>query len=259
MSETEDEPTESARPALVKLTNDINEQRERFLSGLSSRREIVEFGQALTIRTLGEVPDRFYAELARELRFPLDEEQSVFIAALLDDESRARELDPEKAAELRQEIWMLMIYPASHRALRKLRKSAGEYLDNPEGGPGNHAAALQRHIAMRPALDELDRKQRSVLESVLDGFDDRDEIVEWSSEMELATHGEIPDHFVVRCYKEHPTSLFLTADNDIGKRWRELFAATYLLPYFNRGVRDLSGRAGEIPAAERQEKEVPLA
>lgn len=260
MSAEADEPTQSARPALVKLTNDVNELHGRLMAGLDSRRDIVEFSQQLTIRTLGEIPDSFYEELARELRFPVGSDQSPFIASLLHGSARDRDMREDAVDDLRREVWMQVVYPAFHRAMRKLRKDAGEYIDDPQGGPGNHAASLQRYIAMRPALDELNHKQEEVLQACLDGFEDRDAIVEWTSDLELATHGEIHEDFAPRCYKESSATLILTApDNAVAARGRELFAATYLLPYFNKGVRDLAGRAGEQPATERQEMEVPLA
>lgn len=247
----ETEPTESTRPALTKLSMDIKSEQEYLLGGLSSKRDLVEWLQRLTVRTLGEVPDAFYEGVAREMRFAFKGGESTFVRAMVAD----GEVSEKAAKNLRREVWRAVIHPANHRALRKLRKSAGEYLDNPEGGPANHAATFQRHIAMRPSLDELDRQQQGVLADLFDGLDDRDAIIEWAKDVELATHGEITEGFAQRCFDEPSTSAVLTAgdDREVYQRARELFAATYLIPYFNRGVRDLSGRTGERPDAERQD------
>jgi hypothetical protein len=67
----------------------------------------------------------------------------------------------------------------------------------------------------------------------------------------LATHGEIDETFIARCVREPSTRTVLLEDS--AREARELFAAHYLLPMFNAGVRDLAGRSGEAPKAERQE------
>jgi len=51
----------------------------------------------------------------------------------------------------------------------------------------------------------------------------------------------------------------LTSARAVDKRARELFCAHHLIPQFNRGVRDLAGRAKEQPDAEKQERETPYA
>jgi len=156
----------------------------------------------------------------------------------------------------------VLLGTSGHRALRELRDDAGEYLDKDasrSSSESTHDPSLQRYIAMRPALDELERYQQTALEDLLDGLEDRGAILEWGDDLELATHGELSESFVERCYRERATASLLTSEEPEQTRARELFAAYYLIPVYNRGVRDLANRAGEQPDDERQDRETPFA
>lgn len=265
------EPESSYRPSLVKLTNDISEIQGEVLSGFPSRRDVLIWLQRLTVRTLGEVPQSFYWSLARQFRLDIastpgwDDEQidqPVLLAGLMDSGARTRELEPEVVDELRERIVASMIRPSYHRAFRSLRKGAGEYIDESDDDT-EHNPARQRHIAMRPALGELDRRQEDTLTAILAGLDDSAAILRWGERVELATHGELnatdkPEwvsssvdvDLITRAHREPQTRELLTSSSEDLRPARELFAAVHLIPAFNKGVRDMAGRAGELPDTE---------
>jgi hypothetical protein len=212
-------------------------------------------------RTLGEVDTEFYAELATQFRGVWhDERERVLLSAMLTDQARLLEMTPDAAEEIRSRIAVTVIEPAFFRGFRSLRKSATEYVDDSEGGSSgaDHDPAKQRYVAMRPVLNEIDNYQRIAVEALLAGFIDDDAIRRWCSLLELATHGELADDFVMRCVREESTSALLTATEPTAgqQRARELFAATHLLPAFNNGIRDLRARAKEEADPDRDPLEV---
>jgi hypothetical protein len=250
---------QSRRPALVKLVIDVTDLEQELLDGFRSRRDVLEWSRRLTARTLGEVPTRWYLELARQFRgLPADGSERALMSALLDPAVRTRDLDEGAAAELRARIAAEAIRPAAHRALRQLRADAGEYIDDEGDSVSKHDPRLQRFIAMRPALDELEVFQQRALSRLLAGFDSREEIMDWGSDLELASHGEVSERTVERAVNEPSTRRMLCSDRDVDKRARELFAARYLVPAFNRGVRDLAGRTAEQPeSGQTSDTEAP--
>lgn len=250
---TDEEGIETYRPSLRKLTIDIRSMREEVEAGFPSRSDVLKWEQRLTVRTLGEIPMQFYEGLARQFRIDRQPErdgrrrQGALLAALLTESARRRELNEETARELRERLVATYLTPAFHRAFRQLRKSAGEYIEKSDSA--GHDPSSQSFIAMRPSLDEIDADQNRALTAVLDGLGDRSEILSWLEDVELATHGESDPGFGERCYKEPSTAQLLTSGED-KRAARELFAGFHLLPAFNRGVRDLVGRTGELPEVE---------
>ncbi len=258
MTEIESEVLESHRPALQKLALDLRDLREELLGGFESRRDVLEWSQRLTIRTLGEIDQRWFLEIARQFR---GDPEGALLSALLVPSCRDRDLEPDAVDELRQRIAATLLGPSEHRALRRLRDSAGEYLDDSEtsSGSSRHDPSIQRYIAMRPALDELERYQQETLATCLDGISDRREILEWGESLELATHGELSETFLERCYREPSTSSMLTSTAPADERARELFSAHHLIPAYNSGVRDLADRAGEQPDGKTERAEPEFA
>lgn len=251
---------ESRRPALVRLSLDVEELVSDMETGFQSREEVLRWARRMIPRTLGEIPTEFYRELSKQFGGVIDDDRErTLLAALLVDRERTLEMDTEAVDQLRQRLAVHIIEPAYRRAFRALRNSATEYVDDGDSSSDSeHDPARQRYIAMRPVMDELDQYQRVGVDCLLAGLEDRDGIRRWGTVLELATHGELPEGFVRRCTEEQSTRTLLTAENpSLGQqRARELFAATFLLPAYNRGVRDLRDRAKEEANAERQETEV---
>ena len=243
----------SYRPALVKLVEDIQESEQALLRGFDSRRAILLWTQQLAVRTLGEMPQDWFHQMARQFRgVPSSAHERTLVSALLRPHYRMRPMPEAKAQEFRRQLSAKTIRPAAHRAFRELRADAGEYVA--DGTDDQHAPGRQQYVAMRPSVHELHENQRTTLVRLLDGFNSRESILEWGHDLELATHGEMDEEFVTRCYGERSTRTLLTSTESADRRGRELFAAHYLIPVFNRGVRDLAGRAKEQADEEREER-----
>jgi hypothetical protein len=249
--------TETVRPSLVSLAIEIRELETELLDGLDSRREVLEWCQRVIVRTLGSVDDRVFRGVARHFGDPYDGEGPL-LGAMLTEDSRERPLDQATARDLRERFLASYVGPGFREAFVALRKGAGEYLEPAKEGDA-HRPDGQRWIAMRPSLSELDRYQRETLGRCLAGFEDSGEILEWSTAVTLATHGEASDGFLERCYSERGTRELLLGDDSASGSAREHFAAFHLLPKFNRGARDLAGRSGELPDRERTDDKIPMA
>jgi hypothetical protein len=260
---------ESRRPALVRLCLDVEELVEELMSGFGSRSEVLRWARRMVPRTLGEIETSFYESFAGEFRAAgtrgagriedVDEER-VLLSALLDGSSRSRDVPPDAVVDLRRDVATEVIDPAFRRAFRQLRKSATEYIDSEDSSETDTDPDKQRYIAMRPALDELDEYQRRAVDAVLDGLEDVDQLRRWTTLVELASHGEVRDDVLRRSVREESTRSLLTESDatDAQGRARELYVAFYLLPAFNRGVRDLRDRAKEEPDADRARKPAPM-
>jgi hypothetical protein len=253
--------TSSRRPSLVKLVQDVRGLESELIAGFGSRAAVLRWSQRLTVRTLGEVPTDWYEDLADHFQgSPSGADERVFLSALLDAMARTRPVADREAEELRRQLVAQTVRPAAHRAFRKLRKDAGEYVDSEKSATASgHDPERQRYIAMRPSLDDIEAYQQRSLNKLLEGFGDREEILAWGHDLELATHGEIESEFVTDCYTETRTRRVLIGESYADARARELFAATYLIPEFNAGVRDLAGRVKEIPDAESGDDNFPSA
>lgn len=264
----DEDALESHRPSLLRLTKDaeaiISGAQDlpghvgfngTLIDGFPSREDVLWWLQAVCVRTLGQIEMRFVSSVGDQfvgVGGPRSQEP-VLLSALLDDDTRdSPDIDAAAAEDVRMRIAAEIILPAYHRAFRHLRKDANEYIDDlPSNDSEEHRSLKQRYIAMRPALDEMDAWQTRVLSRALDGLADRAAIIEWTQWIELATHGEMWEGFPRRCFKEDSTVEMLTGDQDRDRRARQAFAAGYLLPMFCLGVRDMSGKAGELPREEQ--------
>jgi hypothetical protein len=291
VDEDPEEAVSSRRPALRKLTEDLTERRRELRAGFgpgdgrSARRNVLEWLRKVAVHALGEVPMSVYSAFGREFRRPGS--GGPLLEALLVAESRTGDLyeREESARELRRRLDARVLQPAYDRAFQSLRNDAGEYVGETEDpSAAGHNPAKQRYIAMRPTLNEIEVDQRVALERFIAGFDDETEILEWGDRLEHATHGEpvvdSDDGFVTRAVSEpgirevllgNPSpalrdTLREAADSsgreardafDLLETAREGLAAYYLLPAFNRGVRDLVGRTGEEPGARREHTDDP--
>lgn len=247
-------PSDVYRPALVTMSRDVQELVAELRGGLEDEAEAVRWLRRATIRTLGELDVEVYDGFSRQMRG----EQGLLIAALVVPAQRRRRVPEDVETAVRERLAARYVLPAYHRAFRRLRKDATEYADEADEGD-LHDPERQNFTAMRPALDELATWQERALESLLEGFDERGDVLEWAEDLELATHGEIPETFAMRCYHEESTVAVLLGDDKVSERARRQIAVHHLLPRFRAGVRTLSRRAGEVAAAEREEREVTYA
>jgi len=269
----DDDDSGTWRPSLVKLTSDLRDMREELMDGFETISEILWWMQRLTVRTLGQLPQSLFHRFGRQVRVNFSRpEGSPLVRALLIPAHRPERedcpLNHARTTEFRESFAAETITPAFEEAFRDLRSESTEYVDDSEGSDdADHDPLSQRHVAMRPALDELERWQRKALGPVIGESSDlqeRGDILEWLEGVALATHGEPIqvlegsdlarlEDFGSRCYQERTTARLLLSGPE-NQAARELFAARFLLPAFNRGVAVLAGRAGELPDAEREER-----
>jgi hypothetical protein len=252
--------SETVRPALVSLTRETQQLEAELLDGFSTRRELLEWSQAVSVRTLGVIEDRVWRELGSQFAGDGGREGTL-LRALLDPSAvrrRGSDIPDATRQEERERFIAAFIAPAFREAFRHLRKDAGEYV-SPGEELDPHDPRNQNHIAMRPSLSEIDRYQSSTLAELLDGFSAPRELLEWSDRLTLATHGETGEGFLERCYLERSAREVLLGESETSRRAREHFAAYHVIPRYNAGIRDLAGRSAEIPDAERKETGVPMA
>ena len=252
--------TETVRPALVSLARETQQLEAELLEGFSRRRELLEWSQAVSVRTLGVIEDRIWRKLGSQFASDGGREGTL-LKALLEPRAvrrRGSVISDGTRQELRERFIAAFIAPAFREAFRHLRKDAGEYV-SPGEELDPHDPRNQQHIAMRPSLSEIDRYQEETLAELLDGFGSSREILEWSDRITIATHGETGEGFLESCYLEESARAILLGETDADRRAREHFAAYHVIPRFNAGIRDLAGRSAEIPDAEREEKGVPMA
>lgn len=251
----------SVRPSLQRLTLDahdlIHGNPKRDVPGLEDgfvdRAELLRWEQQLAVRSLGEVPMFIYQGIASQLSSSNDR---PLTKALLNDP----EMSSTTAVHWRTRVRERVVLPAFDRAFRQLRKSATEYVEGADQDDAHHPLK-QRYIAMRPSLDELNKWQTHALDEVLnegDGLEDRGAILDWTSVIINATHGEpiqlrdgetIPvSAFLARIHDRDPWAELLTEPDR--QRVRETWVARFLIPSFNAGVRELLGTSGEVAYKE---------
>lgn len=257
---TMSESPRSRRPAERQLITQFEAERESLIEGFENRKAVLRWGQRIAVRSLGQIPQNRFHQLAKEFVPDGDNIEGVLLSALLMPESRSRNMDDDVATGLRKRWAAEVLGPVQVRAFRDLRKDAGEYVGESEKenrrGAGYQPA--KQSFMMRPSLSELDKHQSAALERVLGGLEDRDEILKWGDELTSATRGEPidpdrpPGSFIPKAYRELSTVDLLTLQTDSYARARQAFIAHWLLPAFNRGVRDLTGRTAEEPGDESE-------
>lgn len=251
----EDGESASVRPATVTLARDVRALLDDLEGGFASEREIVAWLGRIVTRTLGEIEERVLTDIARQLR---GDTHGPLVAAFLVPAARDRdEITEDVARELRESFRATFLLPALHRAYRDLRKDATEYGAGGEKASrndgGDTTPGKQSFIAMRPALNEIERYQQTALEALLAGFGSTADLLSWGELLEIATDGEIPEDFAAKCYREKGARSTLLGDEPDDERARLIFAAWFILPLFRKGVRSRRRRAGEVPSHEKEQ------
>lgn len=267
-----DEGRGSWRPALSRLALDVDrvlrggstnhgDEIPGLLPGFNSEADIVRWEQRFVTRSLGMTPQPFLHGVADELAKPTER---VLVACLLSGRGRTADIDQKVATELRRRVRSRVVMPAFDRAFQRLRTQATEYADAGEEGD-LHNPQRQRYIAMRPSVSELDHWQAYALARLVEGeLETKDDVLGWGNVLEQATHGEsieLPNHDDERAIPEFvdaivTTDPLLDAVTGEDERVRVQFGAKFLLPAFNRGVRDLASRSKELANAEHTPMEV---
>lgn len=248
MTETE---TRATWPALASLNREQREALDGFRRGFGRRRGLLVWLLRFQHLTLGEVAHDRYAALGA--RRPI-------VGALLTSDRRERFLEdpqrvpPERAAETRRRLAARHLRPACTAAYGKLRTQAVEYLDDDRPDP-----ELASATALRPGLDDLHGTQRENLKAFLDGFDDVDAAEEWAHELDEAHRGHLADEVDTWDYQilTGAERRALVEDGPAYRFAREQVAARFLLPAFNRAVRELADKAGETGETDSPNDHTP--
>lgn len=237
-------------PALPTLARDVDSLLDDLESGFSDPNSLVMWLGNVVVKTGGEIEPVVLEDLARQLR---TEPEGPVVASFLTPAARSRSLEPETTRQIRESFRARFLIPALHRALRELRKSATEYGtggtgdgSRNDGGPTD--PDRQMFTAMRPGLDEIARYQEKALRALLGGFESEADLLEWVESMELATHGEIPEEWSAKAYREGGAREMLLGSEPAHERARRAFATWFALPLFRKGIRSRRRRAGEVPS-----------
>lgn len=237
-----------------------------FRDGFPDRRALITWYQRAQTRCLGYLaetwpPSALFADdvlLAATIRDPVVNdlpdlevvEQSEFLERALRESSLLVEpMDEEMARRYRRLVEAHLIQPACQRAYQYLRGRAGEYTptnDEDEEDALLIAPEEQAHVAMRPALQELDDKQARSLAQLWGGFDEFDRLLDWLHSLAEPANGELPSEFASRVVDDPVALRHLhhQPGTNAARLYRELWAAGVLLPVFVDGVQELS--AGEV-------------
>lgn len=187
---TDVEPDRQVVPALDTLVKDQRELFDELERGFGRRVDVVEWCHKASVRTLGQLPDEWAAEILSD-RYRL--------AAMLDDQ-RVRDRttkhapDDERARRERRMLADDELLRASRSAMQLLGQQAEEYIETDEQGSGIEGD--QRWLAMRPGLHDLAARQRGSIRRVL-GLDDAypggltgyEDVSEWVRGVIRATKG----------------------------------------------------------------------
>lgn len=247
-ADTEDVP----RRALAKLSADQRDAFQRLLDGFESRSGVLRWMSEVTVHTLGALEDDWFAAvvsspgsmsaLLGEPWGPLRDADEPFSAATAD--------------EIRRSMAVMDLLPAIRRSHHEFRWSAKDYLGTDEDGDIPDART-QLHPAMRPELGTLQSRMSGLLDELLRGFRDEDAFVEWGQEVVQASYAEVDAGVIEAAYFELPVRRLLLSDDPRGLFFRESWAAEFFLAGFNASVRQVSGRAAEVPSQPNTERFVP--
>jgi hypothetical protein len=227
------EEIDDTRPALSALVSNQREMLDDWLGGFESRESLIGWAQDCCIATLGELSDDWYVEMLF----------SDAILAMVLEGPKARVWTPTGAStpsteiskRYRVEEAAANIVPACNQAMRTMRYAANEYVGEDVDDGDVPEARDQAHVAMRPALSELDARQEATLEKLLDGFEDDDELLHWALVASQSSFAELDGQFASALEAEHHTRDMLVgrADAELSAEFREDVAANDLIPAFN--------------------------
>lgn len=241
----------STRPSLDTLQHDQRTmiyagQPERepplqpLVDGFRSRRELINWYQAATVRTFGHLPKRMApSDLVRD-------------RALVESLTEPRPHADEGRKWIHARVVEAIVLPACGTAYRHLRDkssertSATQYSD--EENWDDIDPTDEEHIGMRPAYSRLDLEQAAVLSELWGGFRSRMELSEWLHSLHPATYGTFGGADAATLLNdEFEVEMFLS-DGAQPRVERERFAILMLLPAFADAARRL--RAGEQSETE---------
>lgn len=214
------------------------------VDGFDARRELVNWYQAATVRTLGHLADKFPpVDLVRD---------DTLVAAL----TGGRPHESAAMEWLHTRMVEDVALPACGQAYRHLRDKSAErtqtakYASDGDDWSSIDPAA-EHHIGMRPAYSRLDAEQASVLAELWGGFEGRGELGEWLHSLHPATYGTYGASEASDVLTDQFGRAQFFADDRHARIVRERFAIAELLPRFAEAARRL--RASEQSEAKPED------
>lgn len=213
--------------------------------GFPTRRDALEWYQRAITRTLGEIAEEF-----RPLSLVRD--RTLVGALVVGDERDDLVTDPvslDVARRYRRVLERSYVRPACNRSYNRLRKRAGEYIEDSDDSPSEIDPESQRHVAMRPTIARKDIEQADALRTLWDGFESERELLDWTHDLDEPSNGAIEADLAARIGRDATARAYFIeserASADVpeeqARRYREHFAATKLLPAFVAGIQRLEG------------------
>jgi hypothetical protein len=248
--------TNAPRPALPTLQHDqralldprpSDDVDHGLRDGFPNRRTAIEWYQRATVRTFGNITDKWDPiDLLRD---------RTLLTALITGTERAQYADDplslSEARQYRRRLERVVLLPAFNEAYNVLRKSAGEYPDDVR--QENHDPEGQEFVAMRPSFQVADRQQAAALGRLWGGFDTLDELQSWLHDLAEPANGAIEDSLPARVGRDAVALAHFLGRVDAStaaeateqeRKYRERFAVVKLLPAFAEGITRLE--AGEL-------------
>lgn len=243
----------AVKAALVRLHDQQRDELRSFVEGFEDRTALIEWLHDFQLVTLGRVDEDVYQDLGTRT-MPL----VVCLRPPERHKVRPRTtITPAEAEDTRRDIAAACLRPACRDALRDLRHTAVQHVEEGESGPDPDRSPF---TAMRPILDEYHTRQERLLTDLLDGFDGRMVLDEWLHDLDLGTYGEVEDVYDDldhRVATRRTLQRALLGRIDNAKRTRATLAAKVLLPAFNSATRALAKAADESTAQQRRDLSAP--
>lgn len=250
-----------SRPASSKLSTDQARVLVWLLDGFADRAELLSWMQSLAVQSLGQLPDEWYPRIASD---------TPMVSALLGrpwgplrEQAGLEDLPPGFAAEARRGVAAEDLLPAFRKAHRRFRWSAGErveFLDDETDTDQQQEVnpREQQYPAMRPALADVAERTEWALSALLEGFDSPDALLLWVQSTVAIVYAEVDEDAIRGAYFDAPVRDVMLSCDDESAFARSAWAAEYLLPAFNRAVREVAERAGEVISSEGEGDQTPL-
>jgi hypothetical protein len=162
----------SPQPALDELHGEQKRLAEALLDGFSTWVETYEWVHGAMVYSGGRLSRKVVKSFAPGLS------EGVLRESLQKDGPVHR--------RVRKSLLAGEVIPAFRSGLKEIRWKATEYGENPPD------PERSEHIVLRPAYDSLASKQKAVMKRGLDGFLDREELLEWVQDAGRASLGEVP-------------------------------------------------------------------
>lgn len=238
----------SVEPALDDLHRKQDKLFRRLATGFRSRRDILLWMHDVSLRTLGQVPDSWFADLVGT--------RYKTAALLADEQSRddvsAAAADAERAAVERGVLADDTLVEACRQGMSVLSRQANEYIDGEE----QVDPSAQSWLAMRPAVDDLAQRQQRVLKRALelDGqlpIDSRADVREWVRDAVRATKGSDGGLGERVLWSPSSTYWMRALRGDPDSATLHLLLADEYLSVANAALRNAAAAAGEQVAEER--------